>query len=157
MVRKSTDQAHRYIHALKEAALAGKSLGPPKCVPRGNWGKRHTRYNSGIRGRFLLRSGAFVALFQDDNRRGLLHGLGSVRKPVTGSIANRARASLVSSGSWLANITAWRRRQFSSFTTSSPVGASVRSGHPLRCPYVTIPHGLPAPCSSAAEHSSIRI
>jgi hypothetical protein len=39
--------------ALKEAAPAGKSLGSPKCVPRGGNGrKRHTRYNSGISGRF---------------------------------------------------------------------------------------------------------
>lgn len=45
---------------------------------------------------------------------------GTARKPVTSCVASRktVKASSVSSGSWLANITAWRRCQFSCFMPS---------------------------------------
>jgi hypothetical protein len=55
---------------------------------------------------------------------------GPARKPVTNSFAKRntARASSILSGSWLANITAWRRCQFSSFMPPLPFAQAARRG-----------------------------
>ena len=66
---------------------------------------------------------------------GLFMGLG----PVTSSVANRhtARASSVSSGSSLANITAWRRCQFSSFMPPPSSGDSLS---PSESTFATVRH-----------------